>query len=215
MSAMSWKPRIVLSAEEALGENADRAEIDRPKIEAAIRDILEAIGEDPDRDGLRQTPRRVAEAYGDLFAGIAVDPDTIVTPLEEERANGLIMVHDIPVAGVCEHHLLPFIGKAAVAFLPNEEGVITGLSKLPRLVDVLSRRPQVQERLVREIAEALERALSPRGVFVLVEAEHMCVSMRGARKPGSITVTTEARGVFADDSAARTELIALARGASG
>jgi GTP cyclohydrolase IA len=211
---MAWKPRVVVSAEEALGEHADRAPIDGPKIEAAVRNILEAIGDDPDRDGLRQTPRRVAEAYGDLFAGMSVDPETVVTPLEEERARGLIMVRDIPVASVCEHHLLPFIGKAAVAFLPNDQGVITGLSKLPRLVDVLARRPQVQERLVREIAEALERALSPRGVFVLVEAEHMCVSMRGARKPGSITVTTEARGVFADDPAARTELITLARGSS-
>lgn len=211
---MPFTPRIVVSAEEALGEEAGRAPVDRERIERAVREILTAIGEDPDRDGLRDTPRRVAESYADLFAGLAVDPVSVVTPLSEERGEGLIMVREISVQSVCEHHLLPFTGKAAVAYLPNERGVIAGLSKIPRLVEVLSRRPQVQERLVREIAGALEHALAPRGVFVLVEAEHMCVSLRGARKPGSIVSTIEARGVFADDPAARAELVALARGAS-
>lgn len=205
----------MVSGEEALGEGSTPAlAVDRERVERAVREILEAIGEDPQREGLRETPRRVAEAYADLFAGLAVDPASVVTPLTEERGHGLIMVRDIQVLSVCEHHLLPFAGRAAVAYLPNEDGRICGLSKLPRLVEVLCRRPQVQERLVREIADALERALEPRGVFALVEAEHMCVSMRGARKPGSVTVTTEARGVFAADPPARTELVALARGGS-
>jgi GTP cyclohydrolase I len=148
----------------------------------------------------------------DLVAGYAVDPVSVLEPLADERGTGLIMMRAIPIASLCEHHLLPFVGTAAVAYLPNEEGTITGLSKLARLMEVLSRRLQVQERLVREAADALEDALNPRGVFVLVEAEHTCVSLRGARKPGSVTVTTEARGVFGGDAAARAELTALARG---
>jgi GTP cyclohydrolase I len=148
----------------------------------------------------------------DLVAGYGIDPVAVLEPLPNERGSGLIMVRAIPIASLCEHHLLPFTGTAAVAYLPGEKGLITGLSKLARLMEVLSRRLQVQERMVREAADALEEALDPAGAFVLVEAEHACVSMRGARKPGTITVTTEARGVFAGDASARAELVTLARG---
>jgi GTP cyclohydrolase I len=209
---MPFEPKLVVSAFEALGEERDRAQVDRDAIARGVELILEGIGEDQSRPGLVETPRRVAESMADLVAGYGIDPVSVLEPLADERGSGLIMMRAIPIASVCEHHLLPFQGTAAVAYLPGESGVITGLSKLARLMEVLSRRLQVQERLVREAADALEAALSPVGVFVLVEAEHTCVSLRGARKPGSITVTTEARGVFADDAAARAELVALARG---
>ena len=209
---MTFEPKLIVSASEVLGEHRDRAPVDAEKIRRGVEMILSGIGEDPSRPGLVETPRRVAESYSDLVAGYGVDPVWVLEPLADERGTGLIMMRSIPIASLCEHHLLPFTGTAAVAYLPGADGLITGLSKLARLMDVLSRRLQVQERLVREAADALEQALSPRGAFVLIEAEHTCVSLRGARKPGSITVTTEARGVFADDAAARAELSALARG---
>jgi GTP cyclohydrolase I len=209
---MTFEPKLVVSASEVLGEHRERAPVDPASIARGVELILRGIGEDPDRPGLVDTPRRVAESMSDLVAGYAIDPVSVLDPLPDERGTGLIMMRAIPIASLCEHHLLPFTGSAAVAYLPNEDGRITGLSKLARLMDVLSRRLQVQERLVREAADALEAALEPRGVFVLIEAEHTCVSLRGARKPGSVTVTTEARGVFADDAAARAELAALARG---
>ena len=210
---MTFEPRVVASAAELTDAAVPRADIDGDAIALAVRQILVALGEDPSRTGLAHTPRRVAEAYAELFSGYAVDPVSVLEPLPGERGEGLIMVRAIDLVSVCEHHLLPFTGTATVAYLPGGEGKIAGLSKLARLIEVLSRRLQVQERLVREAADALEAALQPRGVFVLAEAEHLCMSVRGARKPGSITVTTEARGVFADDPAARAELIALARGA--
>ncbi|HEX9711741.1 MAG TPA: GTP cyclohydrolase I FolE [Actinomycetota bacterium] len=209
---MTFEPLVVASAAE-VAEASPRARFDAARIRAAVRELLEAIGEDPERTGLIETPRRVAEAYEEIFGGYAVDPVEVLEPLPGERGDGLIMVRDIDVISFCEHHLLPFIGTAAVAYLPGAEGRITGLSKLARLIEVLSRRLQVQERLVREAGEALERALAPRGSFVVIEAEHLCMSVRGAHKPGSVTVTTDARGVFADDAAARAELLALARGA--
>jgi len=209
---MTFEPKLVVSASEILGEHRDRAPVDPEQIARGVELILRGIGEDPERPGLAETPRRVAESMSDLVAGYAIDPVSVLEPLADERGTGLIMMRAIPIASLCEHHLLPFTGTAAVAYLPNEAGTITGLSKLARLMDVLSRRLQVQERLVREAADALEQALRPRGVFVLIEAEHTCVSLRGARKPGSVTVTTEARGVFAGDAAARAELTALARG---
>jgi len=209
---MTFEPKLVVSASEILGEHHDRAPVDPEQIARGVELLLKGIGEDPQRPGLVETPRRVAESMSDLVAGYAVDPASVLEPLADERGTGLIMMRAIPIASLCEHHLLPFTGTAAVAYLPNEDGTITGLSKLARLMDVLSRRLQVQERLVREAADALEQALQPRGVFVLIEAEHTCVSLRGARKPGSVTVTTEARGVFAGDAAARAELAALARG---
>jgi len=209
---MTFEPKLVVSAAEILGEQRERAPVDPASIARGVELILRGIGEDPERPGLVDTPRRVAESMSDLVAGYAIDPVSVLDPLPDERGTGLIMMRAIRIASLCEHHLLPFTGTAAVAYLPNEDGRITGLSKLARLMDVLSRRLQVQERLVREAADALEAALEPRGVFVLIEAEHTCVSLRGARKPGSVTVTTEARGVFADDPAARAELAALARG---
>ncbi len=186
--------------------------VDRRRIAEGVRLILEAIGEDPGRPGLLDTPQRVAESFAHLFSGVGVDPATVLDALPGERATGLIMVREIPLAGICEHHLLPFVGRAAVAYYPGADGRICGLSKLARLIDVLSRRPQVQERLVAEAADALERALAPSGVFVVAEAEHLCMTMRGAEKPGSITVTTEVRGLFAADAGLRSEALMLASG---
>lgn len=208
---MTSEARTIVSAADFAGEAAG-APVDTGAIERAVGDLIQALGEDPRRAGLVDTPRRVAESYAELFSGYATDPVALLEPLAGERAHGLIMVRDIDVIGVCEHHLLPFVGTAAVAYLPSEDGRITGLSKLARLVEVLSRRLQVQERLVRQAGEALEAALAPRGSFVLVEAEHLCMTVRGARKPGSVTVTTDVRGVFAEDAGARAELLALARG---
>jgi GTP cyclohydrolase IA len=208
---MSWKPHVVVSASEALAEEPDRAgsAVDRGRVEAAVRELLVAIGDDPSREGVLETPRRVAEAYADLFAGMSIDPVSVLEALPDERGNGLILVRDIQVYSVCEHHLLPFFGSAAVGYVPGPDGRITGLSKLARVVEVLARRPQVQERLVREVADAMEAALEPAGVAVIVEAEHLCMTMRGVRKPGSSVVTTEFRGVFADDAAARAEVLKL------
>jgi len=209
----SWNPRVVVSASEALSEEPDRSSsrVDRARVEAAVRELLAAIGDDPTREGVVETPRRVAEAYADLFAGMSIDPVSVLEPLPDERGTGLILVRDIQIYGICEHHLLPFFGTAAVGYVPGADGLITGLSKLARVVEVLARRPQVQERLVREVADALEAALAPSAVAVIVEAEHLCMTMRGVRKPGSTVITTEFRGAFADDPALRGEVLALAR----
>lgn len=209
----NWNPRVVVDASEALSEEPDRSTsaVDRPRVEAAVRELLAAIGDDPSREGVVETPRRVAEAYADLFAGLSIDPVSVLEPLPDELGSGLILVRDIQFASICEHHLLPFVGHAAVGYVPGPDGRITGLSKLARVVEVLARRPQVQERLVRQVADALEEALAPAGVVVVVEAEHMCVSLRGVRKPGSTVVTTEFRGIFADDAAARAEVLSLTR----
>jgi GTP cyclohydrolase IA len=182
---------------------------DREAVVAAVRTILEAIGEDPDRDGLQRTPERVADMYREIFAGIGHDPATELDVTFEADHDEMIMVRDIPLYSVCEHHLVPFIGRAHVAYIPNEQGDITGLSKLARLVDLLAKRPQVQERLTTQIAEAIERALNPRGVLVVIEAEHLCMSMRGVKKPGSETVTSAVRGMFRRNSATRAEAMGL------
>ncbi len=178
---------------------------DRDKIEQGVRQILEGIGEDPDRGGLRETPSRVARMYEEIFAGIDVDASQIVTVVEGADFDEMIMVRDIPLYSSCEHHLIPFVGKAHVAYIPNKSQQITGLSKIARVVDTLSKKPQVQERLTTEIAEAIERALSPRGVFVVIEAEHLCMTMRGVKKPGSVTVTSAVRGLFRTDARTRQE----------
>jgi len=178
---------------------------DRAKIEEGVRSILEGIGEDPDRGGLRETPSRVARMYEEIFAGIDVDASQIVTVVEGADFDEMIMVRDIPLYSSCEHHLIPFVGKAHVAYIPNKSQQITGLSKIARVVDMLSKKPQVQERLTTEIAEAIERALSPRGVFVVIEAEHLCMTMRGVKKPGSVTVTSAVRGLFRTDARTRQE----------
>jgi GTP cyclohydrolase I len=178
---------------------------DRAKIEAGVRQILEGIGEDPDRGGLRETPSRVARMYEEIFAGIDFDASQIVTVVDGVDFDEMIMVRDIPLYSSCEHHLIPFVGKAHVAYIPNKSQQITGLSKIARVVDMLSKKPQVQERLTTEIAEAVERALSPRGVFVVIEAEHLCMTMRGVKKPGSVTVTSAVRGLFRTDARTRQE----------
>lgn len=181
--------------------------VDRERIEGATRELLRALGEDPARTGLADTPHRVAEAYAELFSGYAVDPVKLLEPLPGERASSLILVTDVEVVSFCEHHLLPFIGTATLGYLPGSDGTICGLSKLSRLIEVLSRRLQVQERLVAQAADAIEGALAPRGVFVMVTAEHLCMSLRGARKPGARMVTIETRGVY-DDPVERANLLA-------
>ena len=178
---------------------------DDAKVEQGIRLILEGIGEDADRGGLRETPARVARMYREIFAGIGRDASELVTVVEGADHDEMIMVRDIPLFSMCEHHLIPFSGKAHVAYIPNRDQEITGLSKIARVVDLLAKRPQVQERLTTEIAEALDRALSPRGVFVVIEAEHLCMTMRGIKKPGSVTVTSAVRGLFRTDARTRQE----------
>src|SRR6266496_5595924 len=182
-------------------------DFDREKIVQAVRLILEGIGDDPDRAGIVETPRRVADMYEEIFAGIGKDPLELLTVVAGAGHDEMIMVHDIPLYGMCEHHLVPFVGKAHVAYVPNRDGRITGLSKIARLVDLLSKKPQVQERLTTEIADALDDALGPRGVFVLIEAEHLCMTMRGVRKPGAVTTTSAVRGVFRTDARTRTEAL--------
>ena len=181
--------------------------IDTGRIEKAVREILEAIGEEPDRDGLLNTPERVANMYAEIFSGVQDCPDRHLSVTFEAGHDEMVMVKDIPLYSVCEHHLIPFIGKAHVAYIPNADGRITGLSKLARLVDILSKRPQVQERLTTQIADEIEKALQPRGVLVVIEAEHLCMSMRGVRKPGSVTVTSAVRGQFRDSVATRNEAL--------
>jgi GTP cyclohydrolase IA len=179
--------------------------VDLPRIEAAVREILAAIGEDPDRDGLLDTPSRVARMYEEIFAGLREDPKALLNTSFDAGHDEMVMVRDIALTSTCEHHLVPFIGKAHVAYIPNDDGRITGLSKLARLVDAYARRPQVQERLTTQIADEIERTLQPRGVLVVIEAEHLCMSMRGVRKPGSTTVTSAVRGLFRENVATRSE----------
>jgi GTP cyclohydrolase IA len=184
---------------------------DHEKIERAVRMLLEAIGEDPDRPGIRDTPARVAREYDEIFAGLLVDPDAVLSVTFDEAYDEVVMMRDIPFHSMCEHHLVPFSGDAHVAYLPNEAGQVTGLSKLARLVDVCAKRPGLQERMTTMIADSLERALEPRGVMVVVEARHACMEMRGIRKPGAQTVTSAVRGRFRDDPKTRTEALTLLR----
>jgi GTP cyclohydrolase I len=186
-------------------------DFDLQKVEEGVRLILEGIGEEAGREGLKDTPRRVAEMYREVFAGLHEDPDAVVDAVFDVGHDEMIMVRDISFAAFCEHHLVPFTGRAHVAYVPNVDGRITGLSKLARLVDTLAKRPQVQEKLTTQIADVLERTLKPRGVFVVLEAEHLCMSMRGVKKPGSITVTSAVRGVFKTDARTRAEALGLIR----
>lgn len=186
-------------------------EPDLEVIAAAVRSILAAVGEDPDREGMADTPHRVARMYAELFSGLREDPGSVVETLfEDEEHHEIVMVKDIPFYSMCEHHLIPFHGRAHVAYTPR--GTVTGLSKLARLVDVYARRPQMQERLTTQVADSLMEALKPYGVMVVVEAEHLCMSMRGVKKPGSITVTSAVRGTFCDDPATRAEAMSLLYG---
>jgi len=183
--------------------------IDTERIERAVRDILEAIGEDPDRDGLVRTPARIAHMYEEIFAGIHEDPSHHLTVTFEANHDEMVMVRDIAVTSVCEHHLVPFAGRAHVAYIPGTDGRITGLSKIARLIDGFAKRPQVQERLTTQIADALVRTLEPAGVLVMIEAEHFCMSMRGVKKPGSLTITSAVRGLFKTNAATRSEAMSL------
>jgi GTP cyclohydrolase I len=185
------------------------ATIDRERLEAAVREVLIAIGEDPDRDGMRGTPARVAAMYEEVFAGLREDPREHLTVTFEAHHDEMVMVRDIPLYSLCEHHLVPFHGMAHVAYIPGDDGRITGLSKIARLVEGYARRPQVQERLTTQIADALMDALSPKGAFVVIECEHLCMSMRGVKKPGSLTVTSAVRGLFKDNPATRAEAMSF------
>ena len=184
---------------------------DRDRIVRAVREILEAIGDDPEREGLKGTPDRVADMYAEIFSGIDRDASEEMNVVFDEEHDEMILIRDIPLYSVCEHHLLPWVGQAHVAYIPNEEGHITGLSKIARVVDTLSKRPQVQERLTTQIAAAIERALDPRGVLVILEAEHLCMTMRGIKKPGAQTVTSAVRGIFRRNEATRAEAMGLIR----
>jgi GTP cyclohydrolase I len=192
-----------------LTEPIDQPPIDQPRIERAVREILAAIGENPDRDGLIDTPARVARAYAEQFSGLSQHPEDVLGTVFDADHDELILVRDIEVYSTCEHHLVPFFGRAHVAYIPNEKGQITGLSKLARLVDIYARRPQVQERMTSQIADALMRVLEPRGALVVIEAEHLCMSMRGVRKPGAKTVTSAVRGIIRDSARTRAEAMSL------
>jgi GTP cyclohydrolase I len=187
-------------------------EFDLPRIERAVREILFAIGEDPERDGLRDTPSRVARAYAEQFAGLRQRPRDVLSTVFDADHDEIIIVRDIELHSTCEHHLVPFTGVAHIGYIPNQKGQITGLSKLARLVDVYARRPQVQERMTSQIADALVESLEPRGVIVVIEAEHLCMTMRGVRKPGARTVTSAVRGAFRDSNVTRAEAMSLIYG---
>jgi GTP cyclohydrolase IA len=183
--------------------------VDQRRIERAVREILLAIGEDPERDGLIDTPARVARMYAEQFAGLRQEPEDVLTTVFDAEHDEIVLVRDIEVYSMCEHHLVPFFGKAHIGYIPNAKGEITGLSKLARLADVYARRPQVQERMTCQIADALVRILEPRGVIVVLECEHLCMSMRGVRKPGATTVTSAVRGIFRKEARTRAEAMSL------
>ena len=193
------------------GKAADRPPFDHDRAEAAIRELLIAVGEDPTREGLVDTPARVARAYAEIFAGLRQEPEEVLTTTFDLGHDEMVLVKNIEVYSTCEHHLVPFHGVAHVGYIPSTEGRITGLSKLARLVDVFAKRPQVQERLTTQVADALTRLLQPRGVIVVVECEHLCMSMRGIRKPGAKTVTSAVRGQLRD-AATRAEAMSLILG---
>jgi GTP cyclohydrolase I len=193
---------VTLDGEGVIGE------FDEKRAEDAVRELLIAVGEDPDREGLRETPGRVARAYREIFAGLWQKPEDVLTTTFDLGHDEMVLVKDIEVLSSCEHHLVPFVGVAHVGYIPSTDGKITGLSKLARLVDVYARRPQVQERLTTQIADSLMKILEPRGVIVVVECEHMCMSMRGVRKPGAKTITSAVRGQLRD-SATRNEAMSL------
>lgn len=182
--------------------------MDKPKIEKAIKDILEAIGENPKRKDLLDTPKRVAEMYEEIFSGITQNPEKELEVILDQKHQEIVLLKGIPLYSICEHHLLPFLGKAHIAYIPKS-GRVTGLSKLARVVDILSKRPQVQERLTTQIADIIMHKLKPEGCMVVIEAEHMCMSMRGVKKPGTMTVTSAVRGIFQKNEKTRSEALAL------
>ncbi len=193
----------------ALREHNGARVFDQPRAEAAVRELLLAIGEDPERPWLLDTPARVARAYKELMAGLYTDPDAVLNTTFDEEHDELVLVKQIPMYSTCEHHLVSFHGDAHVGYIPGVDGRVTGLSKIARLVDLYSKRPQVQERLTAQIADALMRKLEPRGAIVVIEAEHLCMAMRGVRKPGAVTTTSAVRGQFKTDKASRAEALEL------
>ena len=199
----------------AVPEEGEQREFDKPRIERAVREILEAIGEDPDRDGLQFTPRRIAEMYEEIFSGLREDPRRHVTTTFEADHDEMVMVRDIPLTSFCEHHLVPFHGRAHVAYIPDEDGRIAGLSKLARMVDGFAKRPQVQERLTTQIASTLNEVLQPRGVAVVMEAVHLCMLMRGVEKQNSKAVTSAMLGAFRDRPETRAEFMELIKPGRG
>ncbi|MCW2528279.1 MAG: cyclohydrolase [Pseudonocardiales bacterium] len=186
--------------------------VDVPRAAAAVRELLLAVGEDPDREGLKDTPARVARAYAEIFGGLHIDPAEFLKTTFDEGHDEFVLVKDIPLYSTCEHHLVPWHGTAAVGYIPGTEGRITGLSKLARLVDGYARRPQVQERLTAQVADAVQERLEPRGVIVVVDAEHLCMAMRGIRKPGARTMTSAVRGILRSDPRSRAEAMSLILG---
>ncbi|OHR37495.1 GTP cyclohydrolase I FolE [Corynebacterium sp. HMSC075F02] len=186
-------------------------EFDQGRAEAAVRELLIAVGEDPDREGLKETPARVARAYREVFAGLFEDPSEVLAKTFNEDHQELVLVKDIPIYSTCEHHLVPFFGVAHIGYIPGKDGRVTGLSKLARLVDGYAKRPQVQERLTSQVADALVERLDPTSAIVVIEAEHLCMAMRGIRKPGARTVTSAVRGGFKADARSRAEAMALIR----
>lgn len=186
--------------------------VDHERARAAVRDLLIAVGEDPDREGLVDTPERVARAYEEIFAGLHQDPSEVLTKTFNEDHRELVLVRDIPVYSTCEHHLVPFYGRAHIGYIPGKSGKVTGLSKLARLVDLYAKRPQVQERLTKQVADAMVKRLQPQAVIVVIECEHLCMAMRGIRKPGATTTTSAVRGGFQTNPASRAEVLSLIRG---
>jgi GTP cyclohydrolase I len=191
---------------------APHSGVDHARAEAAVRELLIAVGEDPNRDGLVATPARVARALAEQFSGLHTDPDVVLETSFDENHAEMVLLRDIDLYSTCEHHLVPFFGKAHVGYIPGRDGRITGLSKLARLVDGYARRPQVQERLTTQIADALVRGLDPAGVIVVIEAEHLCMAMRGIRKPGAVTTTSAVRGIFQSQARTRSEAMSLITG---
>jgi GTP cyclohydrolase IA len=188
------------------------ATFDHAKIRKGVRLLLEGVGLDPDHPTIAGTPERVARMYDEIFAGLLVDPGAVLNVAYEEGHDELVLVKDIPFASICEHHLVPFVGHAHIGYIPNERGQVTGLSKLARLVDIVAKRPNLQERITSTVADTLTARLEPRGVLVVIEAEHFCMTMRGIRKPGAITVTSAVRGIMRKDAATRAEAMALVHG---
>lgn len=208
MDSPVYEHSIDLDDDSDFDQDLKKTWVDIPRIERAVREILLAIGENPEREGLRETPIRVARMYNELFSGLHVDVQKVIKTFHEKDHDEMIMVGNIPFYSMCEHHLLPFIGRAHVVYIPRE-GRIIGLSKIARIVDVMSRKPQLQERLTSQVADTLVDAIHPMGVAIIVEAEHLCMTMRGIRKPGSLTVTSALRGLCKSDARSRAEAMSL------
>jgi len=198
-----WNPAEIHVSEESSASHP----VDLPRIEKAVREILAAVGENPDREGLLETPRRVARMYAEVFGGLHLDPSRHLKKVFLENYDEMVLVRDISFNSMCEHHLLPFIGKAHVGYLPK--GKVVGLSKMARIVDEISRRPQVQERMTHQVADLMSKELDAKGVIVVLEAEHSCMTIRGIKKPGSITITSAVRGLFKTNESSRAEAMAL------